>query len=85
MDDLHQFFAIRRSPQQAWRIWRRMRRNASYLANKHLAKALEVLTKENMVKLLSYLEEAAPIRSKVRTNNHVERCNRVLRYLEKVR
>lgn len=85
VDDLHQLFAIRRSPEQAWKIWRRMRRNASYLANGHLAKALEVLKKENMVKLLSYLQEATCNRSKVRTNNHVERCNRVLRYLEKVR
>lgn len=85
VDDLHQLFAIRRSPKQAWKIWRRMRRNVSYVANTHLAKALEVLKKENMAKLLSYLTEATGTRSKVRTNNHVERCNRVLRYLEKVR
>ncbi|MEL6898566.1 MAG: hypothetical protein AAFP90_20915 [Planctomycetota bacterium] len=85
VDDLHELFAIRRSPEQAWKIWWRMRRNASYLGNKHLAKALEVLKKKSMVKLLSYLSEATGTRSKVRTNNHVERCNRVLRYLEKVR
>lgn len=85
VDDLHELFALRRSPEQAWKIWRRIRRNSSYLANDHLRKALEVLNKENMVKLLSYLEEETSSRSKVRTNNHVERCNRVLRYLEKVR
>jgi hypothetical protein len=85
VDDLHELFAVRRSPDQAWRIWRRMRRNQAYLNNPHLAKALQVLSKENMVKLLTYLDSPTRLRSKIRTNNHVERCNRVLRYLEKVR
>jgi len=85
VDDLHELFAVRRSKAQAWKIWRRIRRNPSYLGNEHLAKALEVLNKENMVKLLSYLDCPVSVRSKVRSNNHVERCNRVLRYLEKVR
>jgi Transposase len=85
VDDMHDLFAIRRSKKQAWKIWRRMRSNKSYLNNEHLKKALDVLTKQNMVKLLNYLNEPSSTRSKVRTNNHVERCNRVLRYLEKVR
>lgn len=85
VDDLHELFAVRRSKDQAWRIWRRMRRNRAYLNNEHLSKALEILSKENMIKLLTYLDRPTSIRSKVRTNNHVERCNRVLRYLEKVR
>lgn len=85
VDDLHQLFSVRRSKAQAWKIWRRMRRQRSYLNNDHLRKALEVLNKDNMVKLLHYLDRPPATRSKVRTNNHVERCNRVLRYLEKVR
>jgi hypothetical protein len=85
VDDLHELFAVRRSKDQAWKIWRRMRRNQTYLNNGHLRKALEVLNKDNMIKLLTYLDSPTSIRSKVRTNNHVERCNRVLRYLEKVR
>lgn len=85
VDDLHALFTVRRSKDQAWKIWRRMRRNRSYLANEHLRKALKVLNKDNTIKLLSYLDSPTFIRSKVRTNNHVERCNRVLRYLEKVR
>lgn len=85
VEDLHELFAIRRSKGQAWKIWRRMRRNKSYMSNEHLRRALEVLRKENMVKLLRYLDSPTSTRSKVRTNNHVERCNRVLRYLEKVR
>jgi transposase-like protein len=85
VDDLHELFAHRRSKKQAWRIWRRMRRNQSYSKNEHLLKALEVLSKDNMAKLLTYLDVAPTVRNKVRTNNHVERCNRVLRYQEKVR
>lgn len=85
VDDLHDLFAVRRSKDQAWKIWRRMRRHPSYLGNEHLRTALEVLRKENMVKLLIYLDRPVSTRSKIRTNNHVERCNRVLRYLEKVR
>jgi hypothetical protein len=85
VDDLHKLFALRRSKTQAWRIWKRMRRNRTYLNNEHLRKALDVLDKDNMTKLLTYLDSAPSTRSKVRTNNHVERCNRVLRYLEKVR
>lgn len=85
VDDLHELFALRRSKKQAWKLWRRMRRNQVYLANEHLCKALEVLSKDNMTKLLTYLDSSPSARSKVRTNNHVERCNRVLRYLEKVR
>ena len=85
VNDLHELFAIRRTPRQAWKIWRAMRRNQAYLRDEHLRKALEVLNKANMLKLLCYLDSPPAVRSKVRTNNHVERCNRTLRYLEKVR
>ena len=85
VDDLHELFTIRRSKDQARRIWRRMRRHPTYLGNEHLRQALEVLNKDNMAKLLTYLDSPTTARSKVRTNNHVERCNRVVRYLEKVR
>ncbi len=85
VDDLHALFQVRRTKKQAWKIWRRMRRNRTYLQNEHLRKALEVLNKANMEKLLHYLDKDTALRTKVRTNNHVERCNRVIRYLEKVR
>jgi len=85
VDDLHELFAVRRSKDQAWKIWRRMRRSQAYLNNEHLCKALAVLSKDNVLKLLTYLDTPTSNRRKVRTNNHVERCNRVLRYLEKVR
>lgn len=85
VEDFHALFAVRRSLRQAWKIWRRMKRHPAYLGNEHLGKALEVLNKGNMTKLLTYLHSPTTARSQVRTNNHVERCNRVLRYLEKVR
>ena len=84
-DDLHTLFSLRRSPSKAWQIWRRMRRTAKYRQIPALAKALEVLCKPNMNKLLVYLKQPLHQRTKIRTNNHVERCNRKLRYLEKVR
>jgi hypothetical protein len=65
---MHDLFAIRRSKKQAWKIWRRMRSNQSYLKNEHLKKALDVLTKQNMVKLLHYLNAPSSTRRKfVRT------------------
>jgi Transposase len=85
VDDFHELFSVSRSKAQAWKIWRRLRRNKSYLGNGHLARALQVLSRANMTKLLTYLDQPSSLRSTVRTNNHVERCNRVLRYLEKVR
>ena len=85
VDGLYALFQVRRTKRMAWRIWRKMRRNRSYLEIESLRKALDVLNKPNMEKLLQYLDRDTAMRSKVRTNNHVERCNRVIRYLEKVR
>ena len=84
-DDLHALFSLRPSPSKAWQIWRRMRRTAKYRQIPALAKALEVLCKPNMNKLLVYLKQPLHQRTKIRTNNHVESSNRKLRYLEKVR
>ena len=83
--DLHALFALRRTETQAWKIWRRMRRNRAYLKIAALKRALTLLSKPTVTKLLVYLSVPYELRSKVRTNNHVERCNRKLRYLEKVR
>ena len=84
-DDVHAMFSLRRSKQQAWKIWRRIRRSPKYRGVPELAKAVELLSKPTMEKLLVYLDSPLSIRTKTRTNNHVERCNRKLRYLEKVR
>jgi hypothetical protein len=42
-----------------------------------------MLSPEKFEKMIAYLE--SPLGQRVRTNNHVERTNRRLRYLEKVR
>jgi transposase-like protein len=54
-----------------------------YLADPDLAQALAMLTPEKFDKMIAYLH--SPAGQRVRTNNHVERVNRRLRYFEKVR
>ena len=44
---------------------------------------MEQLDEERFPKLMAYLNN--PISQRVRTNNHVERTNRMFRFLEKVR
>jgi transposase-like protein len=48
-----------------------------------LVKAMELLASERFAKLTVYLKD--PAGRRVRTNNHVERTNRLLRFFEKVR
>jgi hypothetical protein len=58
-------------------------REAMFLRVPELAKALEQLSEEKFPKIMAYLRN--PISQRVRTNNHVERTNRMVRFLEKVR
>jgi Transposase len=48
-----------------------------------LVKAMEQLDEEKFRKLMAYLNN--PVSRRVRTNNHVERTNRMVRFFEKVR
>ena len=48
-----------------------------------LVKAMEQVDAERFPKLMAYLKN--PLGRRVRTNNHVERTNRMFRFLEKVR
>ena len=48
-----------------------------------LVKAMEQLDEERFPKLMAYLKN--PLSQRVRTNNHVERTNRMVRFFEKVR
>src|SRR5262249_34673915 len=48
-----------------------------------LVKVLEQLGPEKFPKIMAYLKN--PASRRVRTNNHVERTNRMVRFLEKVR
>jgi transposase-like protein len=58
-------------------------RDPIFLAVPELAKALEQLSEGKFPKIMAYLND--PVSHRVRTNNHVERTNRMIRFLEKVR
>jgi Transposase len=58
-------------------------RAAAFQAVPELVKAMEQLSPEKFPKIMAYLNN--PVGQRVRTNNHVERTNRVVRFLEKVR
>ena len=63
--------------------WRRAAivRDPAFQAVPELVKALEQLDEQKFPKIMAYLEN--PASRRVRTNNHVERTNRMFRFLEK--
>jgi hypothetical protein len=65
-----------------WR-WARLRNDPEYQGVPELAEALEGLGKGKLEKTLAFL--ALPEGKRQKTNNHVERMNRKLRFDEKVR
>jgi hypothetical protein len=56
---------------------------AEYQADPDLRHVLTMLAPEKFAKMIAYLHR--PCRKRVRTNNHVERVHRRVRYFEKVR
>lgn len=84
-DALHRLFDPNQSEHQAWCRWHALQRNAAFQAIPELAEALGSLEKGKFRKMIAFLRGPAKHRVMTRTNNHVERCNRKLRYLEKVR
>jgi transposase-like protein len=58
-------------------------RDPAFLAVPELVKAMEQCSAEKFPKLVAYLKN--PISQRVRTNNHVERTNRTIRFWDKVR
>jgi hypothetical protein len=58
-------------------------RDPASLAVPELVKAMEQLDEEKFPKLMAYLKNS--LSQRVRTNNHVERTNRMIRFWEKVR
>jgi hypothetical protein len=58
-------------------------REGAFAAVPELQKALEMLSADKFAKMVAFVH--SPATQRVRTNNHVERVNRQLRYLEKVR
>jgi len=82
-DALHRLFAEEQSEHQAWCRWRALQGNPKFTAVSELQKALALLEEEKFTKMIAFLR--SPVARRMRTNNHVERCNRKLRYWEKVR
>ncbi len=58
-------------------------KDSRYQADPDLAQVLAMLSAEKFDKMMAFLH--SPSAEQVRTNNHVERTNRRLRYFEKVR
>jgi hypothetical protein len=83
MDKVFELFSADQTRQQAGCRRSALARAASFQAIPELAKAIEMLSPEKFEKMMSFLHSAAG--QQVRTNNHVERANRKLRYFEKVR
>jgi Transposase len=65
-----------------WR-WTWLRYDARYQQVHELVEGLELLAEPKLTKMMAYLGQ--PAERQVRTNNHVERMNRRLRFAEKVR
>lgn len=84
-DKLHRLFEPEQSEHQAWCRWHALQASAEFKALPELAKALESLDAKKFTKMIAFMRGPARRRRLVRTNNHVERCNRKLRYCEKVR
>ncbi len=80
---VYQLFDPELSLRQVCNRWVNLTTTPEFLADPDLARALAMLTEEKMAKITAYLD--SPLGQRVRTNNHVERTNRRLRYLEKVR
>jgi Transposase len=58
-------------------------RDPAFQTVHELVKAMEQLNDEKFPKIMAYLN--SPAGQRVRTNNHVERANRMVRFFEKVR
>jgi hypothetical protein len=80
---VHHLFDPAQSPHQARCRQAALARVAEFQADADLARALAQLAPEKFEKMIAYLH--SPAGRRVRTNNHVERVNRRLRYFEKVR
>ena len=81
--DLRDLFAEGLSPQTAWRRRAALLREEDYRRVPELLEAMGMLAAEKFAKMVAFVY--SPAGRRVRTNNHVERANRRLRFAEKVR
>ncbi len=80
---VHVLFEREQSEHQAWCRRAALVANANFQSVPELAQALKMLEPTRFAKMVAFLK--SPAAKQVRTNNHVERANRKLRYYEKVR
>jgi len=83
MDKVFALFSADQTRQQAGGRRSALARTESFQAIPELAKVIKLLSPEKFDKMMAFLY--SPVGKRVRTNNHVERANRKLRFFEKVR
>jgi hypothetical protein len=83
VDEVHRLFERAQTEATAWRRHAALLGQAAYTAVPELAKALAMLAAAKFTKMIAFLRSG--VGRRVRTNNHVERMNRVLRLYEKSR
>jgi hypothetical protein len=83
VDRVLRLFDPQQSEQQARCRRVALLREAAFTAVPELQQVMEMLSAEKFAKMVAFVH--SPAAQRVRTNNHVERVNRQLRYLEKVR
>lgn len=83
VDRMYGLFEDGQSARRAKRRRAALLRSAEFAAVPELVGAMGMLTEEKFARMIAFL--ASPAGQRVRTNNHVERTNRRLRFLEKVR
>jgi len=83
MDKIYALFDADQTMQQAGCRRSALIRNNAFALIPELAKVQQMITSEKFAKMMAFLR--SPVGNQVRTNNHVERTNRKLRYYEKVR
>lgn len=82
-NQVYAMMGVEQSVHQAWCRRAVLVKKTSYQAIPELATALAMLVPEQFSKMIAFLR--SPAGERVRTNNHVERANRKIRFWEKVR
>lgn len=83
VERMYRLFDVDQSEHQAYCRRAALVGNPAFQKVPELAKAMQMLKPEQFAKMIAFLR--SPAAKRVRTNNHVERANRKLRYYEKVR
>jgi hypothetical protein len=83
VDRVQALFGVKQSPHQARCRRAALVSNRKFVEVPELVAAIKLLEPEKFEKMIAFLQR--PVRRRIRTNNHVERTNRRLRYFEKVR